>query len=115
MEMSNAKKSAGGSVSQNNKGGGGGGGGRGGGCFIAGTLISTANGFKNIEDIQVGDIVLSYNEVLRRNEYSKVLETMVHIVGDKIYDLYIENEKITCTGIHRFLITRYGEKKWIEA
>ena len=97
------------------KGGGGGGGRRGGGCFVAGTLISTINGFKPIEDIQINDIVLSYNEILHRNEYSKVLETMIHIVGDKIYTLQIENEDIVCTGIHRFLITRYGKREWIEA
>jgi hypothetical protein len=32
------------------------------------------NGYqKEIENIQIGDIVLSYNEKIKRNEYSQVL------------------------------------------
>lgn len=31
-----------------------------GGCFLAGTKIRTPDGLKNIEDIKVGDVVLSY-------------------------------------------------------
>lgn len=31
-----------------------------GGCFLAGTKIRTPDGEKNIEDIKVGDVVLSY-------------------------------------------------------
>jgi len=48
-----------GAGARSNAGGGGGGGG---GCFVAGTLVSTINGYKKIEEIQKGDIVLSYNE-----------------------------------------------------
>ena len=33
-----------------------------GSCFIAGTKVSLGQSFKNIEDIKIGDIVLSYNE-----------------------------------------------------
>ena len=95
-------------------GGGGSGGGRG-GCFIAGTLITTINGYKNIEDIQIGDIVLSYNEQKQKNEYSTVLDTMIHIVYDNIYTLYINNEQLNVTGIHRFLIKRNNQQQWIQA
>lgn len=78
----------------------------GGGCFVAGTLVSLQNQFKNIEDIQIGDIVLSYNEEIHQNEYSIVLQTMIHDVTEEIYDLYIEDEILTVTGIHRFYIRR---------
>lgn len=103
-----------------NQGGGGhqsdgGRGGGGGGCFIAGTLISLQNQFKNIEDIQIGDIVLSYNEEIHQNEYSIVLQTMIHNVTEEIYDLYIENEILTVTGIHRFYIRRKHDVEWIPA
>ena len=33
---------------------------------------------EKIENIQPGDIVLSYNEITKQNEYSKVLDTMIH-------------------------------------
>jgi len=103
LQLSNAHKSAGGNVSSSNKGGGGGGKG---GCFVAGTLVATLYGFKNIEDIQKDDIVLSYNEKTKKNEYSVVEQTMIHYIKDDIYTLYIEDEKLVVTGIHRFLINR---------
>jgi len=78
-------------------------------------LIATQIGFKNIEDIKVGDIVLSYNEKTQQNEYSEVLETMIHYIDDDIYTLYIENETIVTTGIHRFLITHNNYREWLPA
>jgi hypothetical protein len=85
------------------------GGGRGGGgkksCFVAGTLISTSLGFRPIEQIQKGDIVLSYNKTLKLNEYSEVLQTMIHDTVEPIYTLYIKDEQLRVTGIHKFLVT----------
>jgi len=91
------------------------GGGGGGSCFIAGTLVSTIDNFKNIEDIKVGDIVLSYNEQTQQNEYSQVLQTMIHVTIEPIYTLYIRNEQLRVTGIHRFLIKRNNVIDWIKA
>ena len=90
-------------------------GGGGGSCFIAGTLVSLQNSFKNIEDIQIGDIVLSYNEEKHQNEYSRVLQTMIHNTTEEIYDLYIEDEILSVTGIHRFYIRRKHDIEWIMA
>ena len=87
----------------------------GGSCFAAGTLVSTINGFKKIEDIEKGDIVLSYNEGIGENEYSEVLQTMIHFTKEKIYTLHIKDEDLVVTGIHRFLITRGKEREWIAA
>ena len=100
------KNSSGGSKNRGSSSPGSSGGGGGGGCFVAGTLVSLQNQFKNIEDIQIGDIVLSYNEEIHQNEYSIVLQTMIHDVTEEIYDLYIEDEILTVTGIHRFYIRR---------
>ena len=98
-----------GSAAPRSKGGGGG------SCFAAGTLISLQNQFKNIEDIQIGDIVLSYNEEIHQNEYSIVLQTMIHDVTEEIYDLYIEDEILTVTGIHRFYVRRKHDIEWVPA
>lgn len=35
-------------------------------CFPAGTVVSMLNGFKNIEDVQVGDMVVTHNNQSRR-------------------------------------------------
>ena len=83
-------------------------GGRGGGsCFVAGTLISTSFGYyKPIELIRPDDFILSYNESLHQNEYSKVIQTMIHDTIEPIYTLYIKNEQLRVTGIHRFLVSK---------
>lgn len=108
--VKNAHKSAGGKVGANSSRGGGGGG----GCFVAGTLISTINGYENIENISIGEIVLSYNEQTKQNEYKQVNRTMIHKVYEKIYTLYIENEIIEVTGIHPFYIKRNNKEEWLE-
>lgn len=82
----------------------GGGGGKG-SCFVAGTPISMLGYYKNIEEIQVNDIVLSYNEKTKTPEFSKVLQTMVHDVVEPIYTLHIKNEQLRVTGIHKFFTT----------
>ena len=129
LEISNARKVApaggnlSGSTKRSNSGGSGGGGGRGGGggkksCFVAGTLISTSLGFRPIEQIQKGDMVLSYNTLLKRNEYSEVLQTMIHDTIEPIYTLYIKDEQLRVTGIHRFLVTdkiTCGVPQWVYA
>ena len=39
------------------------------------------------------------------NEYSKVLQTMIHNTIEPIYTLHIKDEKLRVTGIHRFFVT----------
>lgn len=46
-------------------------------CFPAGTPIITKEGYKNIEDIKVGDYVLSFNHKTHQTEYKKVKHLFV--------------------------------------
>lgn len=112
LEARGANTKAGGHVNTNRKGGGSGGGKKG-SCFVAGTLITTKHGFRAIEKIQVGDIVLSYNESLQINEYSEVLETMIHDVIEPIYTLTIEHEILEVTGNHKLYIKRDNQYLWL--
>ena len=41
-------------------------------CFVSGTKISTPTGYKNIEDIKMGDLVYSYNHKENKVEIKKV-------------------------------------------
>jgi RHS repeat-associated protein len=80
-------------------------------CFEAGTEILTAEGNKNIEDIQVGDWVLSENPVTGEVEYKQVTETFVRRT-EQLVDLYVDGQKISTTGEHPFWTP---DKGWVEA
>lgn len=72
-------------------------------CFAAGTPINMEDGsFKNIEDIIVGDRVLSndgtYNEVLAIDSKK----------SNDIYEIEIDGEVFTVTGNHLFLTEQHG-------
>lgn len=68
-------------------------------CFVAGTLITTDTGFKHIEDVRAGDMVLTH-----MNRYKKVLRTMKH-KGQGIYSIRTRSSQLTqATGNHRFFV-----------
>ncbi len=46
-------------------------------CFVAGTLVQTANGTRPIEEIKEGDSVLSWDERSGHVEYQRVTQTFV--------------------------------------
>jgi RHS repeat-associated protein len=47
-------------------------------CFEEGTLVTTINGFKNIEEIEIGDWVLSRNPETDETAWSQVTRTFVN-------------------------------------
>ena len=72
-------------------------------CFLAGTQIDTLNGLKNIEDISVGDQVLSYDENQHKNVYANVTHTFYH--PKELTDKYlIINGKLKVTSNHLVML-----------
>lgn len=72
-----------------------------GACFVPGTQITVADGgFKLIEDIQVGDLVLTHKGHLR-----KVVDVMRREVDDEIFSIRVTgvHKRIDVTGEHPFL------------
>jgi len=65
--------------------------------FVGGTFVYTKNGLKPIDEIKIGDFVLSYNEVTDKSEYKAV----THL---------IQNEKND-----DFVILKFGDDKYIES
>ena len=99
-------------------GGGGTGGGStgGGGCFLPGTPVYTSDGYKNIEDIKIGDTVLSYNEITKDVEYKEVSELYVHENNnDDLYEIDIGSSKLKVTAVHKFYVERNYKYYWIAA
>lgn len=69
-------------------------------CFIAGTKVTTNNGYKNIEDINPGDIVMTTaGEKTVKTTFNKVTDTLITI-----------NNDITCTPSHKFLVINKADK-----
>ena len=76
-----------------------------GGCFLKGTMVKTKDGYKEIDKIEIGDIVLSYNEELRKNEYKKVTKLYIHENSNEIlYELKINGEILKVTSVHRIYV-----------
>lgn len=82
-------------------------------CFVAGTLIAMeCNMFKSIEDICVGDYVLSYNEKNEKITIQKVIDTFSKEVYQTI-GLTIDDKYIETTLNHPFYSPIYN--CWVEA
>ena len=83
-------------------------------CLHPDTLVQTMDGDKKMSDIQVGDMVLSYNERTDSFEYKPVLRTIQTPSSDK-EKVRIEMEdgsEFVCTADHQVLTSNRG---WVEA
>ena len=81
------------------------------GCFVAGTLVKTKDGYKRIEEIEEGDIVYSFDEL--NNEI--VLREVKNLITNKVEEsikIQIQNKEIETTSGHLFYVKNKG---WIEA
>ena len=74
-------------------------------CFVAGTQITLSNGdTKNIEDIVVGDVVVSYNEESGIQEHKEVIKIQSPIHDDLVKYTFSNGSEITCTYDHPFYV-----------
>ncbi|WP_158306261.1 polymorphic toxin-type HINT domain-containing protein [Paenibacillus curdlanolyticus] len=80
-------------------------------CFTAGTLILTDNGDKPIEEIKIGDKVLSRNENTGEEAYKPVIR-LFEREAYEIYNIHVGDQVIEATGNHPFWVQ--GEK-WVLA
>lgn len=84
------------------------------GCFTGDANVLTKDGYKEIKDIEIGEMVLTndgtYNKVLQKMEYD-IIEPMLKIVTKQNNKYYIS----TCTLDHKILIRRNNKNTFIEA
>lgn len=95
-------------------------------CFTEGHLVMTSNGYKEIQNIELGDYVLTHN-----NQFKKVINTMASESND-IFSIKCQGvaEPIICTSNHPFYARKkemiwnnekrryervFGEADWIDA
>ena len=77
-------------------------------CFIGGTLVATEDGLKPIEEIEVGDKVLAYDEETDEQAYKKVVKLFQNETYEW-YHIFVNDEEIVCTGGHPFYSTKYDK------
>jgi len=80
-----------------------------GGCLIAGTKIITSDGVKSIEEMEIGDYVLSndnnYHEVIQTWQYDKPTFT-VELEDGQLFE---------CSPEHKFAVVSGDSWEWREA
>ena len=77
-------------------------------CFIAGTLVKTEEGYKAIEEIEVGDKVLAYDETTGKQDYKRVVQLFRNTNTVKT-TVTIESE----TGITDEIVSTPGHKYYL--
>ena len=77
-------------------------------CFKEGTLVATEDGLKPIEEIEVGDKVLAYDEETGEQAYKEVVR-LFRNETEEWYHITANDEEIVCTGGHPFYSTKYNK------
>ena len=79
------------------------------GCFVPESRVKTKNGWKFIQDIQIGDIVQG------EDGWNEVEDKFIYDVNEFLVKLELDNEKeIICTKDHKILTKNRGYVKAIE-
>ena len=81
-------------------------------CFVAGTPVLLADmSIKNIENIQVNDLVMTYNEKIQRFESQPVLQVFTHINNiNRTYKIYLSNNTVLQLTPEHPLLSNTGWK-----
>ena len=80
-------------------------------CFVAGTKVLTQDGYRNIEDIKVGDMVYSYNFDNNELELKKVIN-LINSSAKETYKMSIDSQTIEMSTRHELYII---DKGWTRA
>jgi RHS repeat-associated protein len=80
-------------------------------CFAAGTLVQTSEGLVSIEEIEVGDLVLSFNTNTQENSF-QAIQQISKRPDNEIIQLSIQDETIKTTPEHPFWVVDQG---WVTA
>jgi intein/homing endonuclease len=78
-------------------------------CFVAGTEVEMENnGVKKIEEIEVGDVVLTFNEETKEQEHNKVTNVYSPNHSDLVKYEFTNGTVLTCTFDHPFYVNGLG-------
>jgi RHS repeat-associated protein len=78
-------------------------------CFVAGTLVKVRDGEKSIEQVEVGDEVLTKNLETNQVEFKKVHKIFVRTTKEIVTIEVSNKEALMTTPNHPFYVLRAGE------
>ena len=81
-------------------------------CFIAGTKVKTEDGYKNIEEVEVGDKVLAYDEETGKQAYKEVVR-LFRNESKEWTIVKVNGEEIESTSGHKYYLPE--KKEWRSA
>lgn len=81
-------------------------------CFTLGTKVLTEDGEKSIEEVEIGDKVLSRDEETGEQSYKEV-EWLFEKEVEEIYEIHVGGEVIQTTDEHPFWVVE--ENGWVMA
>lgn len=85
-------------------------------CFKKGVKVLTNNGYIDIDNIKVNDLVMSYNFDTNSNEYSKVIKTFEHKdINDDLYTIISGSIVIEATSMHPICVSLNNTLEFINA
>lgn len=85
-------------------------------CFKKGVKVLTNNGYIDIDNIKVNDLVMSYNFATNQNEYSKVIKTFEHKdINDDLYTIISGSIVIEATSMHPICVSLNNTLEFINA
>ena len=76
--------------------------------FVAGTLVTTEDGQEPIEEIEVGDKVLSEDETTGKVAVKTVTETYINENRFELIHIGVNGETISATPTHPFYVDKLG-------
>ena len=85
-------------------------------CFKKGVKVLTNDGYVDIDNIKVDDLVMSYNFDTNSNEYSKVIKTFQHKdINDDLYTITCGSIVIEATSMHPICVSLNNTLGFINA
>lgn len=85
------------------------------GCFTRDAIITTLDGIKHLDEVQIGDVVVD-----KDGNFQKVTNVMEYDCDEEMVRLVYsygagKNNPMICTKDHKILVNRGGVVDWIEA
>ena len=80
-------------------------------CFVEGTKVSTPNGLKNIEELEAGEYVYTYNEKTGEVEEKPILRTFINEAKEITTIGFANGEEIENTPAHPYYVVGKGWKE----